>query len=114
MVGSMFGRHRLFEKVSPKKSWEGFIGGAVFAVLMGIVDALLFQKLSLFNWIAISILTVIFGTLGDLFESKIKRELKIKDSGSLLPGHGGLLDRFDSLLFALPIIYIWLFYAENL
>jgi phosphatidate cytidylyltransferase len=114
VFGSWLGKHRLFERVSPKKSWEGFIGGAVFAIVMGILNAVMFQSLSMTNWIIVSVIVIVFGTFGDLFESKIKRELDIKDSGGVLPGHGGLLDRFDSLLFALPVIYIWLIIAGNL
>lgn len=106
--GSLLGKHKIAAKISPKKSWEGLIGGTVFAIIMGIVNAVLFQEISMTNWIVIAVLTVIFGTLGDFFESKFKRELDIKDSGNILPGHGGLLDRFDSLLFAAPIVFIWL------
>jgi phosphatidate cytidylyltransferase len=114
VFGTWLGKHRLFESVSPKKSWEGFIGGSVFAVVMGILNAVLFQPVSMLNWVIISVIVIIFGTYGDLFESKIKREFEIKDSGSILPGHGGLLDRFDSLLFAIPVIYLWLIVAGNL
>lgn len=106
--GSLLGKHKIYEKISPKKSWEGLIGGAVFAVIMGILNAVLFNKLSMINWIIIALLIVIFGTCGDFFESKLKRESGVKDSGSIMPGHGGMLDRFDSLLFAIPVIYIWL------
>lgn len=108
VTGSLLGKHKIAPKVSPLKSWEGFIGGTIFAVIMGILNAVLFQEISMFNWIIISLLTVIFGTIGDFFQSKLKREIGIKDSGNILPGHGGLLDRFDSLLFAIPIIFVWL------
>jgi len=106
--GSLFGKHKIAPKVSPLKSWEGLIGGTVFAVIMGIINAVLFQEISMLNWIIISLLTIIFGTIGDFFQSKLKREVGIKDSGNILPGHGGLLDRFDSLLFAVPIVFVWL------
>ena len=106
--GSLLGKHKIAAKISPAKSWEGLIGGTIFAVIMGIVNAVLFQEISMFNWIVIAIITVIFGTIGDFFESKLKREIGIKDSGNILPGHGGLLDRFDSLLFAIPVIFVWL------
>jgi phosphatidate cytidylyltransferase len=108
IFGSLLGKHKIATKISPKKSWEGLIGGTIFAVIMGIVNAVLFQEISMINWIVIAILAVIFGTLGDFFESKFKRELNIKDSGNILPGHGGLLDRFDSLLFAAPVVFVWL------
>ena len=106
--GSLLGKHKIAAKISPAKSWEGLIGGTIFAVIMGIVNAVLFQEISMFNWIVIAIITVIFGTIGDFFESKLKRGIGIKDSGNILPGHGGLLDRFDSLLFAIPVIFVWL------
>lgn len=108
VFGSLLGKHKIAPEISPKKSWEGFIGGSVFAIIMGIVNAVLFQEISMINWIVIAIIAVVFGTLGDFFESKFKRELNIKDSGNLLPGHGGLLDRFDSLLFAAPVVFFWL------
>ena len=111
--GSLFGKHKIHEKISPQKSWEGFISGTVFALVMGALNAVIFQSPGLFNWLAMAFLTVIFGTLGDLFESKIKRKLKVKDSGSVLPGHGGLLDRFDSLLFVIPVIFVWLTFFGN-
>jgi len=106
--GSLLGKHKIATKISPAKSWEGLIGGTIFAVIMGIVNAVLFQEIDMFNWIVIALITVIFGTIGDFFESKIKREIGIKDSGNILPGHGGLLDRFDSLLFAIPPVFVWL------
>jgi phosphatidate cytidylyltransferase len=108
LIGTRFGKHKMYARVSPAKSWEGLIGGAVFAVVMGIFNAVLFQGLDMLNWIVIAVLTVAFGTLGDLFESKMKREIGAKDSGNILPGHGGFLDRLDSLLFAVPAVFVWL------
>ena len=108
VTGSLIGKRKIYAKISPKKSWEGLIGGAIFAVIMGILNAVLFNQISITNWIIISILVVIFGTSGDFFESKLKREAGVKDSGNIMPGHGGMLDRFDSLLFAAPVIFIWL------
>ena len=106
--GSLLGKHKMCENISPKKSWEGLITGAVFAVIMGILNAVFFPSLTMLNWIVISVIVVFFGTMGDLFESKLKRDLNIKDSGSILPGHGGFLDRFDSFLFIIPVVFIWL------
>jgi phosphatidate cytidylyltransferase len=113
IVGSFIGKTP-FSKISPKKTWEGTIGGAVLCVLL---ITLLFSKTSLFpnnltttNWIIISSLCAVFGTLGDLFESKLKRLADIKDSGNIMPGHGGFLDRFDSLLFAAPVVALYVKY----
>lgn len=108
LFGMLLGKHRLFERISPKKSWEGVIGGGIFAIIMGILNAVIFQSLELTSWIVIALIIIIFGTLGDLVESLIKRSLNIKDSGKILPGHGGVLDRFDSLLMAIPFIVTWL------
>ena len=106
--GTLLGKHKIFKKISPKKSLEGLISGAIFAIMAGVMNAVIFQSLTIFNWIISAIIIIVFGTIGDLFESKIKRSLNIKDSGTILPGHGGFLDRFDSLLFSIPIVYIWL------
>ena len=114
VFGSMLGKHKICERISPKKSWEGLIGGAVFAVIMGIINAVIFHELSLTNWVVIAILIVIFGTSGDFFESKLKREAGVKDSGSILPGHGGMLDRFDTVLFAIPVIFVWITLFGNI
>lgn len=108
LFGSNFGKHRLFERISPKKSWEGSIGGAVTAVLSSVFIAMYANSLTFFEWIVISILVVVFGSLGDLVESLFKRSLNIKDSGNLIPGHGGLLDRFDALLLATPMVFAFL------
>lgn len=108
LTGVSIGRHRLFERISPKKSWEGFIGGAIAALLSGYVFAMFIPEISLINWFIISEIIVIFGTFGDLIESLMKRTLNVKDSGNIMPGHGGLLDRFDSMLLAAPAVLIYL------
>lgn len=108
-IGSLFGKHRLFPSVSPKKSWEGSIGGALVAIAASQVLATYFPMLSHWEWFGFAMTVVVFGTWGDLVESLIKRQLGIKDSGRILPGHGGFLDRFDSSLLAIPasVIYIY-------
>ncbi len=106
--GSLLGRHRLFERISPKKSWEGFVGGLLFAVLSAYIASLFLAQLSMAQWIGLSVVTVIAGTYGDLFESFLKRTIAVKDSGTVLPGHGGLLDRFDAPLFAIPAAVAYL------
>ncbi len=108
LVGVNFGKHRLFERVSPKKSWEGFFGGAAVAMLSGYVFSLFIPQISLVNWLIFSEIIVIFGTFGDLIESLLKRTVNVKDSGNIIPGHGGLLDRFDSMLLAAPVVFIFL------
>lgn len=108
LVGRKLGRTKLFERISPKKTWEGSLGGAVLGVGVGYLNAQIFTDLSLFNWIIVALLVVVFGSLGDLVESLFKRSLNIKDSGKLLPGHGGLLDRFDGIFIAAPIVYTYL------
>ncbi len=112
--GTQFGKHKMSKEISPNKSWEGLIIGAIFAIIMGILNAVIFQSLSIVSWIILAVLVVTFGTFGDLFESKIKRDLKVKDSGNILPGHGGFLDRLDSLLFAVPVVYVWLLIGGNI
>ncbi len=107
-VGSLIGKHRLFERISPKKSWEGSIGGAIFSITSSIAFAQFFPFLSLTEWMGLALIIVVFGTLGDLTESLMKRHLGIKDSGNILPGHGGMLDRFDSALMAIPAAVIYL------
>ena len=108
MVGIKFGKHRLFERHSPKKSWEGFIGGALISLTAAAVLSYYFKDLGLIEWLGMSAILVIGATFGDLVESMLKRALSAKDSGSLLPGHGGLLDRFDGLLIAAPLVYVYL------
>lgn len=108
IAGKNFGKHKLLERVSPGKTWEGWVGGTVLAVAVSYVLALFFQDLALYQWIGIAVLVAIFGVLGDLVESLLKRSLGVKDSGTLLPGHGGILDRFDSLIMAIPFIVAFL------
>lgn len=104
LVGRKIGKHKLFERISPKKSWEGFFGGLVFSVIGGITIAY-FIEAPIYQYIVYAILISVFGTIGDLIESMLKRSLDIKDSGNILPGHGGILDRFDAVLFVIPIIF---------
>jgi phosphatidate cytidylyltransferase len=108
VIGSLLGKHRLFERISPKKSWEGSIGGALFALLVTYGISFLFTGLSLEKWFVIASLVIVFGTLGDLSESLLKRSLDIKDSGNILPGHGGILDRFDAVLISVPFVFVFL------
>ena len=108
-TGTLFGKHRLFERISPKKSWEGSIGGAVCCIIAAIIQAKFFPFLNTNEWIGFGIVVAIFGTWGDLTESLLKRTLHIKDSGNILPGHGGMLDRFDSTLMAVPAAVVYLY-----
>ena len=107
-TGILFGRTKLFERISPKKSWEGSIGGAGFSILTAFVIGLYFEGLNQVEWISVSIIVVIAGTYGDLVESHFKRSIQIKDSGTIIPGHGGFLDRFDSFLIAVPFVVVFL------
>jgi phosphatidate cytidylyltransferase len=108
LVGVSIGKHRLFERISPKKSWEGAVGGTLTAIAAGYFISGFIPEVKLIHWLVISLLTVTSSTFGDLSESMLKRYFGIKDSGNILPGHGGILDRFDSLLFAAPIIAMYL------
>lgn len=108
-TGMLFGKHRLFERISPKKTWEGSIGGGVFSIIAAIVMAHYFPFMPISIWIGLALTVVIFGTLGDLTESLLKRTIGIKDSGNILPGHGGMLDRFDSTLMAVPAAVVYLY-----
>ncbi len=109
LTGMSIGKHRLFERISPKKSWEGFIGGCIAAIIASIIIShYSSSSLTIAQWIGFALIVVIFGTWGDLFESMIKRTIGVKDSGNMIPGHGGPLDRFDSTIFAIPAIGIYL------
>lgn len=108
-VGSLIGKHRLFERISPKKSWEGSIGGGIFSIASSLGFAHFFPFMPGWQWVGLAIVVIIFGTWGDLTESLMKRQLGIKDSGNILPGHGGMLDRFDSALMAIPAAVVYLY-----
>lgn len=111
LVGCTIGRHRLYERISPKKSWEGFWGGLILAAGVAYLASLYLDILNTWQWIGLALTCSIFGTWGDLCESLIKRSLNVKDSGKSLPGHGGWLDRFDSVLLAVPASILYLFIA---
>lgn len=108
IIGSRFGKHKLLERVSPKKTVEGFLGGLIGSIIAGFI---IFNYSQVFNeiiWVVLAILISLFGTIGDLIQSKFKRLAGVKDSGILMPGHGGLYDRLDSILFASPFVYTFL------
>ena len=112
--GSLFGKHKLFPRISPAKSWEGSIGGGIFVIIAAIIIGFLASdgaahRLSIPGWVGLGLVVTCFGTWGDLVESLFKRTLGVKDSGTILPGHGGMLDRFDSSLMAIPAAVIYLY-----
>jgi phosphatidate cytidylyltransferase len=111
IAGSLFGRHKLFERISPAKSWEGFIGGTLLTLAGAFLMKPLIHILMIGDWIILAIIVSVFGVLGDLAESLIKRTANCKDSGKLIPGHGGALDRFDSILFVMPAAFVYLLLA---
>lgn len=108
LSGRQFGKHKLFERISPKKTMEGFIGAIALCLVAGAVLSLFWDDLTRTEWLIMSTLIAIFGSAGDLVESLIKRNLNIKDSGNLLPGHGGFLDRFDGFFISAPAVYFYL------
>lgn len=114
-VGCTFGKNKLFERISPKKSWEGFLGGLLFTVLAGVVAFLWLSdkfttdlaQFNMIEWVLFGALVTAFSTWGDLCESLLKRTAGVKDSGNIIPGHGGILDRIDSMLFVAPVTFIF-------
>lgn len=106
LVGKKIGKNKLFERISPKKTIEGFVGGLVFSIIASIILSQFFDFFSVVVWISSAIFVSIFGTIGDLVESHFKREAGVKDSGSIMPGHGGILDRLDSVIFVAPFLYL--------
>ncbi len=108
LIGKNFGKQKLFPSVSPKKTVEGFLGGLFFSCVASFFIAKFTHTLSFTHWLLLGIIVSVFGTLGDLIESKFKRQANVKDSGVIMPGHGGLLDRLDSIIFAAPFIYLFL------
>jgi phosphatidate cytidylyltransferase len=107
LYGRQFGKTKLFERISPKKTWEGTLGGGAIALLMAVVLFYLVKEIMLIDWLVLTVMILFFSTFGDLVESLIKRSLNIKDSGSILPGHGGILDRFDSVFISAPFVFLY-------
>jgi phosphatidate cytidylyltransferase len=114
IVGKSIGKHKLLERVSPKKTIEGFVGGLIFAIIAGVLISKyyiqaspVFAEKSMYIWMSIALIVGFFGTIGDLIESKFKRIAGVKDSGKIMPGHGGILDRLDSVIFVAPIVYLF-------
>ncbi len=113
LIGKNFGKKKLFEKISPKKTVEGFLAGFIFTIIAGFIISIFNQSLSVYNWIVVGVITSIFGTLGDLVQSKFKRKASVKDSGKILPGHGGVFDRMDSIIFSSTFVYGFLFLINH-
>lgn len=111
LTGILVGKHRLFPRVSPKKTWEGTAGGFIFGLAATFLLSKYFPDFDLLNWLIIASIIMVFGTFGDLSESLLKRSLNIKDSGNILPGHGGLLDRFDAVLMAAPAVFVYIVFT---
>jgi phosphatidate cytidylyltransferase len=109
LVGRMIGRHKLYEKISPKKTWEGSFGGLIFTLVAAYILSRFYPALTTTEWLIMSLITVVFGIIGDLFESLMKRMYGLKDSGNIIPGHGGVLDRFDAIFFSSPMVFVYLF-----
>ena len=108
LSGITFGKHKLFERISPKKTWEGFFGGLILTVCVACLIAGKLGVVNIAGWIIIALIITVSGTYGDLIESMLKRNAGVKDSGSILPGHGGFLDRFDSVILSLPLVYLYI------
>ncbi|PVX49875.1 phosphatidate cytidylyltransferase [Balneicella halophila] len=108
IIGSLFGKHKLAPKISPNKTWEGAIGGALSSLTLGYFLPEKLLNFPIYERLILVIVIIVFSTLGDLFQSKLKRSVNIKDSGKILPGHGGILDRIDSMLFAFPAVFVYL------
>jgi phosphatidate cytidylyltransferase len=111
-TGRLFGKHKMAPKISPKKTWEGFVGGVIFTLVLGYFIEQKFPELR-GNWIIVGFLVSVFAPIGDLVESQLKRTFGVKDSGNIIPGHGGVLDRLDSFIIAAPVVYLY-FILENL
>jgi phosphatidate cytidylyltransferase len=108
LVGRALGKHKLWERISPKKTWEGFFGGLVLSICIGYVISLFYTELHYILWMIMAVIVSVFGTMGDLVESAFKRSIDAKDSGSILPGHGGILDRFDGVFLSTPFVLVLL------
>jgi phosphatidate cytidylyltransferase len=108
IIGVSLGKHRIMERISPKKSWEGFFGGLIIAVAVACFFPGLLGVLDITGWVVVSVIISIAGIYGDLVESMLKRSMGVKDSGTIMPGHGGFLDRFDSVIISFPIVYLYI------
>jgi phosphatidate cytidylyltransferase len=106
LAGKFFGKHKMMPKISPKKTWEGFVGGVILTVILSFFVEKYFAEMR-GNWIVVGLLVSVFAPIGDLVESKLKRNFGVKDSGNIIPGHGGILDRLDSFLICVPIVYLY-------
>jgi phosphatidate cytidylyltransferase len=109
LFGRQFGKHKFFERISPKKTWEGTIAGTAVTLAISFGLYFLVPEMPLHDWLALAGIVIVFGTHGDLVESLLKRSLNIKDSGTILPGHGGILDRFDTMLISAPFVFLYFF-----
>ncbi|SFA85619.1 phosphatidate cytidylyltransferase [Flavobacterium swingsii] len=107
IVGKSIGKNKLFESISPKKTIEGFVGGVVFAIIASIIISKYYLQMPVYVWIITALIISFFGTIGDLVESKFKRIANVKDSGNIMPGHGGMLDRLDSIIFVAPFLFLF-------
>jgi phosphatidate cytidylyltransferase len=114
IVGSRIGKTPFFPRVSPKKTWEGTIGGGICCMITAGIIAQFFTQLGLIDWLLIGSIIAIFGTIGDLVESLLKRSVGVKDSGNFMPGHGGFMDRFDAFIFCIPFVYVYLSFVKHL
>lgn len=112
LFGKQFGKHKFFERISPKKTWEGTIAGGLITLITAFGLSYLFLDIQLSDWMVVAAIVLLFGTHGDLAESLIKRSLNVKDSGSILPGHGGILDRFDTILISAPFVFLYFFLRD--
>lgn len=112
VTGSLIGKTPLFPRISPNKTWEGSSGGVVVTLVFGYLLSLVFDEIPLSQWLGLGVIVAIFGGLGDLVESMLKRSVNVKDSGNLLPGHGGLLDRFDAFIFVVPFAAAYILYLR--
>ena len=114
-IGKFMGKHKIFPNISPNKTWEGTIGGFIAAILWGLASYYIwyFVELQLIQWLVLGAVCSVFGIIGDLVASKLKRSLNIKDTGNMLPGHGGLIDRFDAFIFAMPFVVFTICYVFN-
>jgi phosphatidate cytidylyltransferase len=108
LTGMSLGKHKLMERISPKKTWEGFIGGIIIAALVAWFLSDWLGVVNRFSWVIISMIISVAGTYGDLVESMLKRSTGVKDSGTIMPGHGGFLDRFDSAVVSFPLVYLFI------